>query len=206
MKHGTSTDRPLQQVADAWTDLFSKGAQVGLDLLATVGRMPTPSLQDVLRAMNPGTSGSCGCRIPAPCWAPRSIGDVTSYVCPGGTATLRLQITNCGATPRTVHLEAAGPASGATLNPSTLQLGPLERGVSIASLSVGATASCDETRETLIWIRGCHDYGLRWKVRIAERGVDCCSQVDIEDCPDLLHHWYDHFYCQRQCAHSDRET
>jgi hypothetical protein len=23
----------------------------------------------------------------------------------------------------------------------------------------------------------------------------------VEDCPDLLHHWYDHFYCNRPCTH-----
>jgi hypothetical protein len=21
----------------------------------------------------------------------------------------------------------------------------------------------------------------------------------VEDCPDLIHHWYDHFYCPRPC-------
>jgi len=23
--------------------------------------------------------------------------------------------------------------------------------------------------------------------------------IEIEDCPDLIHHWYDHFYCPRPC-------
>jgi hypothetical protein len=24
--------------------------------------------------------------------------------------------------------------------------------------------------------------------------------VEVEDCPDLIHHWYDHFYCDRPCT------
>jgi hypothetical protein len=26
-----------------------------------------------------------------------------------------------------------------------------------------------------------------------------CNEVEINDCPDMIHHWYDHFYCHRHC-------
>jgi hypothetical protein len=29
------------------------------------------------------------------------------------------------------------------------------------------------------------------------------TEVEIEDCPDLIHHWYDHFYCERPCPSRD---
>ena len=29
------------------------------------------------------------------------------------------------------------------------------------------------------------------------------SELTVEDCPDLVHHWYDHFYCPRPCPNRD---
>jgi len=42
---------------------------------------------------------------------------------------------------------------------------------------------------------------VRWTIKQTSRGGTCCHEVDIDDGPDYLHHWYDHFYCERPCAH-----
>jgi hypothetical protein len=203
MKNSTTTDRPLQKAVEALSDLITEGTRLGLDALDSIGRMPMPELGDVLRrfASATGRVSSCGCHIPPPCWMPQSLGELTSHVCPGGTATLRIRITNRSATSRTIVLEATGPASGVTITPGTLTLGPMEHGVAVASLAVPATADCGEAHVTTIWVRGCQDHYLCWKVKVAERGVDVCHQIHVEDGPDFIHHWYDHFYCERPCRH-----
>lgn len=141
--------------------------------------------------------GPSGCEIPPPCWYPRAAGALTSHVCPGGTATLRIRVENCGPVRRTVTLEA--PA-GIKLEPDTLDLGPMERGACVASRPLGATASAGDSEEVLIWIHACHKHFIRWTVAAARRGADCCHEVCLQDCPDELHHWYDHFYCHHPCA------
>jgi len=56
----------------------------------------------------------------------------------------------------------------------------------------------------LVWIRGCVDHVVRWTVKSSRRGSDCCHELEIDDCPDYVHHWYDHFYCPRPCRHGNR--
>ena len=83
-------------------------------------------------------------------------------------------MTNCGATPRTIGVEAR-PATtgGGPSSPPALALGPLERGVIVASLAIPAKAGTGEEREALIWVHGCRDHVLRWTVKVASRGGDC---------------------------------
>lgn len=64
-----------------------------------------------------GKGTGCGCDIPPPCWAPKPMGDVESTACPGATATVRIHVTNCGATTRTMTIQAVGP--GVTLAPAS---------------------------------------------------------------------------------------
>ena len=208
MKDAASAEGPLGQVTEALGDLIARGTRIGLDVLAALGRMPLPALDDVLRgaASRAVPHASCTCHIPPPCWAPQPLGELASHVCPGAAATLRIRVTNCGAAKRTFRFEATGAAAGVTLAPATLILGALERGQAVASVAVPATASCGEEQEALIWVRGCQDHVLRWRIRVAARGVDSCHQIDVEDCPDLVHHWYDHFYCQRPCPPGQREA
>jgi hypothetical protein len=141
----------------------------------------------------------CSCDIPPPCWLPRSLGEVRSFVCAGGTASVRIRVTNCGASQRTVQLEAAGDAGGdVTVTPQTLTLGPMERAVATASLALPTGAASGHQREALLWVRGCHDHYVRWTVN-ADGASQSVHEVDVEDCPDVIHHWYDHFYCEHPC-------
>jgi hypothetical protein len=66
---------------------------------------------------------------------------------------------------------------------------------------VPADAATGQEYEVLLWVRGCQNHYLRWTLKVANRGASCCHEVEVEDCPDLIHHWYDHFYCERPCTH-----
>jgi hypothetical protein len=171
-----------------------------LQLPTLCGLPPLPLLSSLSSCLTPHTGHTahtgCGCDIPPPCWMPRDLGEVETGVCPGETATIRIHVTNCGATARTIKLEG-GP--GVTLNPASLTLGPMERGRAVASMTVPPEADFGWEKEVLVWVRGCHDHFLRWTVRAARRFECSCEEVCVEDCPDYLHHWYDHFYCDHPC-------
>ena len=175
----------LADGAQVMVDLLDRGMRLGADAMDAVrertrGSFALPSLP----------TASCGCDIPPPCWYPKAAGEVTSHVCHGGTATLRIRTTNCGPTARTIQVEGEKDMK---VDPATLQLGPMQRGVVVVSQTVSAE------EEQLIWVRGCHDHFIRWTVETAKRGSDSCHELEVEDCPDYLHHWYDHFYCVHPC-------
>jgi hypothetical protein len=185
-----STKSPTSQ------QLLTDGTQFVVDLLDRGVRLGV----DAMDAMRDRTRGgfelprvrSCSsCDIPPPCWYPKAAGEVTSHVCEGGTATLRIRVTNCGPTARTIQVEGEKEMK---VDPSALQLGPMERGVVTVSLGV------QTGQEHLIWVHGCHDHFIRWTVETAKRGSDSCHEIEVDDCPDYLHHWYDHFYCLHPCA------
>jgi hypothetical protein len=110
---------------------------------------------------------------------------------------IRIRVTNCGALAHTVAVEAWPESAGVALHPDALTLGLWEHGTVIASLAIPAKAGVGEEREGLIWVRGDRDHVLRWTVRVTAHAGNCCHQVDVADCPDLVHHWYVHFYCER---------
>lgn len=213
MNTTTTTLQLLSDTAAAYGDLLKRGTKLGLDLLqslndsstSVIDQMKSPSmigglLPKVKTMLAPVTDGSC--KIPPPCWMPQSIGDVVSHVCPGGTAVIRLHITNCGATGRDIMIEAKGETPGVTITPDNLSLGPMERKYITASVPIPASMTAGYEYEVLLWVHGCRDHYLRWIVKVATRGASCCHEVEVEDCPDPIHHWYDHFYCERPCKHS----
>jgi hypothetical protein len=101
-------------------------------------------------------------------------------------------------------IKVAGTNAAVKAEPASLALGPLEEGVVTLSLAVPAGATKGQTQKSLVWVHGCKDHYFRWTVVAVEAGVVCCAgEVDVEDCPDLIHHWYDHFYCQRPCPNRD---
>jgi hypothetical protein len=178
----------LADAAKAVGDLIAPGAKLGLDLLGSI-RLPSPSR-------------GCGCEIPPPCWAPQPLGDFTTDACPGDKAVLRLTITNCGLTGRTIKVSATNKA--VKVEPASLPLGPMGDGLVALSLEVPVGATKGQTQKSLVWIHGCQEHYLRWTVEVASLGVSCCAtEIELEDCPDLIHHWYDHFYCDRPCPNQD---
>ena len=212
MSSTTTTTRPLSETIDAFSDFVEQSTRLSMDLLESLSASSTSMLSQMMSPatmrslmpkmttmMMPRAGGSC--QIPPPCWAPQPIGDVACHVCPGGTATIRLRVTNCGVTKRDIKVEAAGKTPGVTVTPPNLALGPLERDFVTASVPVPADAATGHEYEILLWVHGCQDHYLRWTVKVASRGASCCHEVEVEDCPDLIHHWYDHFYCERPCVH-----
>lgn len=149
---------------------------------------------------------SC-CDIPAPCWMPKNLGAVTSHVCPGATAVVRIRITNCDIHAHTYHFSTRGEgATQITLTPSSMTIPPLEKGVVTAQFTIPADDTECQDSESLILILGCNAYYLRWVIAHAKQGGDCCHEIDIEDCPDYVHHWYDHFYCYRSCFYDQHKS
>jgi hypothetical protein len=161
--------------------------------------------------------GRCDCQVPPPCWVPVRLDDLSEHVGPGDTAVVRLAVTNDGATSRTFEIAASDPL--VVVKPTALTLGPLERGVAVLSLTVPATAAGDHVEQCVVSVRGCKQYNFRWTVSVSRRrdhrhhkrcGVlfrrhhDCdrALHMAVEDRPDYVHHWYDHFYCERPCLDS----
>jgi hypothetical protein len=219
----------LQQTMTTYANLVEQSASLGLDLLNSFARnlpnldfssmkvpsmpsldfssmkMPTVANLDFSSMKMPGMP-SCGCKIPPPCWMPQSAGCVVSHVCPGSPAVLCIRITNCGPGERTINVDDAGK-NVVTFKPNVLTLGPMETGVVTVTLasSAGSCEDGDREQNALVWVRGCKDHYVRWKVKTVKRGAtSCCHEICVEDCPDFIHHWYDHFYCARPCTSQKR--
>jgi hypothetical protein len=120
-------------------------------------------------------------------------------VAPGGQATVRFRVTNCGFAGRTISFDTLKSGFDVTFDPPSLMLGPLERGLVSASLKMPAEAKLGAEQELILIVRGCKIYYLRWVIKVADCGVNMCNEVEVNDCPDMIHHWYDHFYCHRHC-------
>lgn len=196
------------------TDLLDLGIQLGRDMLAALRTdQPATHSVDVLRrgvATAPvgrllPAMQTCGCDIPPPCWMPRDLGQVVSHGCPGAKAQLRFRVTNCGPGDRTVTVEPRGAgAKLVVVDPASVQLGTYEQGTVTASMDIpdqGATSV-----DTLLWVHGCREHVLRWRVEVSDAGCSSVHELDVEDCPDYVHHWYDHFYCARPCGHAGTIT
>ena len=112
---------------------------------------------------------------------------------------MRVCVTNCGFTRRVIRIEVPKD-SGITVAPAVLALDALERGCVTLSIPVAADAADCSEKEYLVWVRGCKNHYLRWTVRVTSRGGCSCHEIGVDDCPDLVHHWYDHFYCVRGCS------
>jgi hypothetical protein len=163
---------------------LGQGARLGLDLLGSV-QLPSA----------PRTEGSC--EIPPPCWAPQPLGAVTTRACPGTKAVVRLDVTNTDMVGRTIKVTTTG--GSATIAPPALALGPLEEGVVVLSFDIPATDTEGQTRKLIVWVDGCQKHYIRWTIVSTCSAQDCCAEIAVLDGPDWIHHWYDHFYCQRDC-------
>lgn len=192
----------LQQTLTTFASLIEQSTRLGVDLLNSFSSAASASgLSSTLSPLNFSSMKilqGCGCHIPPPCWMPRPAGRVVSHVCPGSAATLRVCVTNCGAAQRTISFDDGGKNS-MTFQPATLTLGPFETSCVTAILT--GSSEGDTEQSAIVWIRGCYEHYIRWTVKTVKRGANCaCHEISVEDCPDYLHHWYDHFYCPRPCT------
>lgn len=199
----TTVSNAVQDVTTALTDLLDQTFAASLDILKVFSKASTDltsQLGTQIKSLNLPKFGGC-CEIPPPCWIPRQLTRVTSHVCPGATASVCFQITNCGIDRRTITAQAD---QNATVTPAALDLEPFQSGVITVSYTVPAGSNNADSTEIRVFVLGCKSYFLRWTVQASARGCACCHEIDIDDCPDLIHHWYDHFYCVRPCLPQGR--
>jgi hypothetical protein len=144
--------------------------------------------------------GPRGCEIPPPCWEPRPAGTCSLMLPPGSVARIRVHVMNCAWSRRVVGITAAGRLAGwMKLEPTTQIAGPQETVTFVVSVRIPDTVPIGQMFSGPLLVRGCLDHFARIDVRIAECAVPACCDIVVKDCPDNIHHWYDHFYCPRPC-------
>jgi hypothetical protein len=205
MSNGTPS---LNDSLKALANLVKQGTQVGIDIFDSLtGSDPSCIIGDASKVLSRYARAieRCDCEIPPPCWMPRPLGDVCSRGSAGNVATVRFIITNCAMAIRQVAVFTTTKGAAVTITPTPITLGPMERGVIKASYTFPASVKPGEVGEILLWVRGCRLYFLRWELKVAQKCGDTATDVQVKDCPDLIHHWYDHFYCPRPCTIPQRE-
>lgn len=146
-----------------------------------------------------------GCEVPEPCWMPKSLGDFRCCLRPGDSGTVCLVVTNGDFRPHSYQFAATGPsASAVSFSTASVTLGPKERIAVTATFTVprdqkpGPDCRCID-HEALLWVRGCRNHYLRWTVDEVAASRPCTREVEVNDEPDYVLHWYDHFYLPRPC-------
>jgi hypothetical protein len=192
-----SSGSPLGGIPDAFFALLRAQAEWGQDLYQMATGTRAPGLEE-LRAAWEKSLPTPVCHVPAPCWMPKSLGEVVSHVNECGRACVRLRVTNCDRTRRTVDVRVEG-VEGVEILPPSLSLESMQRGTFELCVRVPEGTAAGTLLEALIWVEGCRQHFLRWTVSVGTAGLDSSHEVQVEDCPDYRHHWYDHFYCPRPC-------
>lgn len=185
---------------EAMAKLVEKGAQVGVELFESWAGKDPSALGGLfgLSSHKSKSAHCCSCEIPPPCWMPQPLCEVESCGKPCNKITVQLVITNCSVVVRQISLSASPSVPDLSFSATTVTLGPMERTTVEAVYTIPANfppAGVD----LLLWIRGCKTYFLRWRIKPGLISANTCYEVEVKDCPDLIHHWYDHFYCPRPC-------
>lgn len=143
------------------------------------------------------------CDIPEPCWMPKFVGENCCEICEGGKATITVWLTNNDFRSQNYRFEQRGDKLGiVNISPSSLTLGPKERTKVTITFEAPANPShiTHAKYDLLIWIDSCRDYYFRWVLHTVKKPKHCCLEITVNDVPDYVVHWYDHFYCQRPCT------
>lgn len=188
----------LGGVPGALGNLLNAQFKLGSDIFKALTGSTLPQVGDVVQTLQARTKQKGCCDIPPPCWMPRSLGECTSHVGQCKSACIDLVVTNCDMHGRTIKVEVPKAGSEVTVTPGGLELGPFERGTISVCYNVPQNAATAQ-HDYLVWVHGCRSYYLRWTVSVGTVGLASCHEIDIDDCPDYRHHWYDHFYCGRRC-------
>lgn len=197
----SSGNAALTASLQALAKLVEQSAQLGIDFVESLASSSPQLLKNLGNLTSAGgpLSHCSPCDIPPPCWMPRPLCDVTSVGRPGDTASLGFVITNCTMALRKVTVFTTTKNAGLTFSSASLDLAPMERGEIRVSHLIPTTAPVGSKREILMWVLGCKLHFLRWTIMVASIGANTFFEVDVKDCPDYIHHWYDHFYCPRPC-------
>lgn len=180
----------------------SKGTQALGNAIAALVETPAQIAAAFVDNITGRASG--GCEIPSPCWEPRRAGVCRLTLPPGCAGKIRVHVTNCDWTRHVVVVTAGGRMAGwMTIDPTTIVVDPHERATIAVSVRVPDDVKLGQTFSAPIIVRGCNDHYFRVELSVSECSVRASCEVFVEDCPDHIHHWYDHFYCPRPCRHRD---
>lgn len=139
------------------------------------------------------------CDIPEACWMPKPLGEISCRVAPGGKGEVKLIVTNNDYRPHSVTAQSAGPHAGLfAFAPPQIMLGAKERTTIVATFNAPQQPG---RYEAIVWVTVCSDHYLRWTIDVVEGQCHpcCCYEVTVDDTPDYVDHWYDHFYCPKPC-------
>lgn len=190
-------------LTDGMRSLLLSQWQLGQQAARLLGRAGAAALQRA-GSVRP-VAGACGCEIPEPCWMPLPLGERCCQLAPGEKGTLCLVVSNGDFRPHSYQFAATGKsAAQVSFSQAAATLGPKERIAVTATFTLppGAKADGDCScvdHEALIWVRGCRNHYLRWRVDSVAKGLGCRHEVRVDDSPDYVLHWYDHFYVARPC-------
>lgn len=207
MKPCNDSGSVLDDIQNSLKSILYAQVLIGKEML-TLGSGVTRAAKDGMRNVKiPGLPKmkSC-CDIPEPCWMPLSLGEAKCDLQPGSKGEICFVVTNGDFNAHQYAMQAAGKDAGlVTFSQSQFQLGPKERICITATLSAPKeegrdpqNCCCNEI-EALVWVRGCRDHYLRWIGNIAKKDDCRCREVQVDDNPDYVLHWYDHFYINRSC-------
>lgn len=167
---------------------------------ALAGLLDTPVRLAAGLAGTLARRGAPGCEIPPPCWEPRPAGHCVLEIPPGCSSTIRVHVSNCDWSRRVVGITALGKLAGwMKFQPTTLIIDPQERATFLVTVHVPDGVKPGMTLSGPLLVRGCLDHFIRVEVRVTECAGRTCCDVNVADCQDHIHHWYDHFYCPRPC-------
>ena len=193
-RSGKSTRAMMDDLGEAMT----RQIDLAGEMADSIADFTNDVITGVLERL-PQSKGCCD--IPEPCWMPQDLGEIHCDLCPGGRGSLRIVVTNTDFRPRGFQVASAGAdAARISISPGTFNLGPKER----RTVDVTFDAKVDDgvhcaEFDALVWVIGCRAHFLRWTVEVGKRDGGCCHEIAVNDQPDYVHHWYDHFYCMRDC-------
>jgi hypothetical protein len=151
-------------------------------------------------------SHDCGCNIPTPCWLPEDLGDRDVLVEAGATARLTLRVRNTDGQQQNVTANVTGAGSQFVM-PATAAIPVRPFGWGIFTFTVAVPPATAGTYvDVQIAIQGCRRHILNWRIDVEEKCAPDAKKdhdIVIRDGADLIHRWYDHFYCRRQCPPRD---
>lgn len=190
-------------IEDGIKSLFNAQLLLGKELLGLLGDVGSAAMDKAgqLRL----SKGDCGCDIPEPCWMPQSLGEVRCRLAPGDRGTVCLVVTNGDFRPHHYQFAATGKsAAHVSFSVAAATLGPKERIAVTATFTAPRDPKQEDDcrcidHELLLWVRGCRNHYLRWSVDEVAKSACCCHEVIVNDDPDYVQHWYDHFYVARPC-------
>lgn len=200
MKDCKTTDNGIE---DGIKSLFHAQLLLGKELARLLGSAGSAAMDKAGAMRLP--KGGCGCEIPEPCWMPLPLGEISCQLAPGDKGTVCLVVTNHDFRPHSYQFVASGKsAASVSFSQAGAVLGPKERIAVTATFTVPRDNKGNEDcrcidHEALVWVRGCRNHYLRWTIDEVAKSKPCCHEVVVDDKPDYVLHWYDHFYVARPC-------